>query len=183
MTVFLEGREPLRSAAAFDARIASAARRHRPARAGNLAQRAGLRSSGSARIQSALPKAPAPAAADIRAQLAWLVPAGFLLTYALGAAPGVSALSPGHRAAAREARPRTRAATRSCGRDRAARGALPRAGQGGARPASRRAKTNSAGCSRSSACRCSRSSSRRAYRCPRGGSHDAWAERMQSSLI
>ena len=32
------------------------------------------------RIQAALPKAAAPAAADIRAQLAWLVPAGFLLT-------------------------------------------------------------------------------------------------------
>ena len=33
-----------------------------------------------ARIQAALPKAAAPAAADIRAQLAWLAPAGFLLT-------------------------------------------------------------------------------------------------------
>jgi ATP-dependent helicase HrpA len=32
------------------------------------------------RIQAALPKAAAPAAADIRAQLAWLAPAGFLLT-------------------------------------------------------------------------------------------------------
>ncbi len=32
------------------------------------------------RIQAALPKAAPPAAADIRAQLAWLVPAGFLLT-------------------------------------------------------------------------------------------------------
>ena len=31
------------------------------------------------RIQAALPKAAAPAAADIRAQLAWLTPAGFLL--------------------------------------------------------------------------------------------------------
>jgi ATP-dependent helicase HrpA len=32
------------------------------------------------RVQAALPKLPAAAAADIRAQLAWLVPAGFLLT-------------------------------------------------------------------------------------------------------
>jgi ATP-dependent helicase HrpA len=32
------------------------------------------------RIQAALPKLPAAAAADIRAQLAWLTPAGFLLT-------------------------------------------------------------------------------------------------------
>src|SRR5690606_12524005 len=32
-----------------------------------------------ARIQLALPKAPAATAADIRSQLAWLVPAGFLL--------------------------------------------------------------------------------------------------------
>jgi ATP-dependent helicase HrpA len=32
------------------------------------------------RIEAALPKAPAAAAADIRSQLAWLVPAGFLLT-------------------------------------------------------------------------------------------------------
>jgi ATP-dependent helicase HrpA len=32
------------------------------------------------RIQAALPKLPAAAAADIRAQLAWLAPAGFLLT-------------------------------------------------------------------------------------------------------
>jgi ATP-dependent helicase HrpA len=32
-----------------------------------------------ARIQIALPKAPASTAADIRAQLAWLAPAGFLL--------------------------------------------------------------------------------------------------------
>jgi ATP-dependent helicase HrpA len=33
-----------------------------------------------ARVQAALPKLPAPAAADIRGQLAWLAPAGFLLT-------------------------------------------------------------------------------------------------------
>jgi ATP-dependent helicase HrpA len=45
-TVFLEGQDPLRSSAAFDA---------------------------------ALPKVAAPAATDIRAQLSWLVPAGFLL--------------------------------------------------------------------------------------------------------
>jgi ATP-dependent helicase HrpA len=78
MTVFLESHEPLRSSAAFDARIAT--------------QRGGIGlptqeiSRGiqatlerMARIQIALPKAPASTAADIRAQLAWLAPAGFLL--------------------------------------------------------------------------------------------------------
>jgi len=78
MTVLLDGREPLRSAAAFDARIAT--------------QRAGFGQSAQEisrtvqaaferlfRIQSALPKAPPATAADLRAQLAWLVPAGFLL--------------------------------------------------------------------------------------------------------
>jgi ATP-dependent helicase HrpA len=79
MTVFLEGRAPLRSAAAFDERIA--------------AQRGGIGLSALeisravqsalerlARIHSALARAAAPAAADMRAQLAWLAPAGFLLS-------------------------------------------------------------------------------------------------------
>ncbi len=42
MTVFLDGQEPLRSSAAFDARLTLEARRHRTPRAGDLAQRAGL---------------------------------------------------------------------------------------------------------------------------------------------
>jgi len=78
MTVFLEGREPLRSEAAFDARIAElrggigvpAQEISRTAQA--LLERLG-------RIHMALPKVTPAAAADIRAQLAWLVPAGFLL--------------------------------------------------------------------------------------------------------
>jgi ATP-dependent helicase HrpA len=79
MTVFLDGREPLRSSAAFDQRIAS----ERggiglPAQEISKTVQSSLERLG--RIQSALPKLPAPAAADIRAQLAWLVPAGFLLT-------------------------------------------------------------------------------------------------------
>jgi ATP-dependent helicase HrpA len=41
MTVFLEGRDAIRDAPAFDARITHASRRHRPAGAGDLAQRAG----------------------------------------------------------------------------------------------------------------------------------------------
>jgi ATP-dependent helicase HrpA len=78
MTVFLEGRPPLRSAAAFDARIAT----QRggiglPAQEISRSVQASLERLG--RIQSALAKATAPAAADIRAQLAWLAPAGFLL--------------------------------------------------------------------------------------------------------
>ena len=79
MTVFLDGREPMRSAAAFDARVAQ----HRggtglPAQEISRSVQAALERL--ARIQMALPKAAPAAAADIRAQLAWLVPAGFLLT-------------------------------------------------------------------------------------------------------
>jgi ATP-dependent helicase HrpA len=79
MSVFLDGREPLRSAAAFEARLAS--------ERGGIGLPAQEISRGVqsmlerlARILTALPKAAPAAAADIRAQLAWLVPAGFLLT-------------------------------------------------------------------------------------------------------
>ncbi len=79
MTVFLDAREPLRSAAAFDARLAA----HR-AGIGLPAQEISRSVQGTlerlARVQSALAKANPATAADIRAQLAWLVPAGFLLT-------------------------------------------------------------------------------------------------------
>jgi len=79
MTVFLEGREPLRSAAAFDARIAEQrGGLGMPAQDISRTVQATLaRLSG---IQAALPKAAPLAAADIRLQLAWLTPAGFLLT-------------------------------------------------------------------------------------------------------
>ena len=78
MTVFLEGREPLRSAAAFESRIAT----QRggiglPAQEISKTVQAALERLG--RILVALPKAAAPTAADVRAQLAWLTPAGFLL--------------------------------------------------------------------------------------------------------
>jgi ATP-dependent helicase HrpA len=79
MTVFLEGQEPLRSGAAFDARIASLRGSiGMPAQEISRTVQALLERLG--RIHAALPKVAAPAAADIRAQLAWLVPAGFLLT-------------------------------------------------------------------------------------------------------
>ncbi|HEU4779873.1 MAG TPA: DUF3418 domain-containing protein, partial [Steroidobacteraceae bacterium] len=79
MTVFLEGQEPLRSAAAFDARIASLRGGiGLPAQEISRAVQSSLERLG--RILMALPKASAPAAADVRSQLAWLVPAGFLLT-------------------------------------------------------------------------------------------------------
>jgi ATP-dependent helicase HrpA len=79
MTVFLDGREPLRSEAAFNERIAA----HR-AGMGLPAQEIS-RSVQSAlerlfRIQATLAKAPPAAAEDIRSQLRWLVPAGYLLT-------------------------------------------------------------------------------------------------------
>jgi ATP-dependent helicase HrpA len=78
MTAFLEGQEPVRSAAAFDARITM--RRGGiglPAQEISRAVQSALERL--ARVLAALPKAAEPAAADIRAQLAWLVPAGFLL--------------------------------------------------------------------------------------------------------
>jgi ATP-dependent helicase HrpA len=78
MTAFLEGQEPVRSAAAFDARITM--RRGGiglPAQEISRAVQSALERL--ARVQAALPKAAEPAAADIRAQLPWLVPAGFLL--------------------------------------------------------------------------------------------------------
>jgi ATP-dependent helicase HrpA len=78
MTVFLEGQEPLRSGSEFDARIA--ARRGGiglPAQEISRSVQATVEQLG--RIQIALAKAPAPAVTDIRAQLAWLAPAGFLL--------------------------------------------------------------------------------------------------------
>ncbi|HYP80185.1 MAG TPA: DUF3418 domain-containing protein, partial [Steroidobacteraceae bacterium] len=79
MTVFLDGREPLRTAAAFEARLSV----HR-AGIGVPAQEISRTVQGTlerlARIQTALAKAAAPAATDIRAQLAWLMPTGFLLT-------------------------------------------------------------------------------------------------------
>jgi ATP-dependent helicase HrpA len=79
MTVFLEGREPLRSAAGFDARIASLRGGiGLPAQEISRFVQAALERL--SRIQSGLTKAAAAAAADIRAQLAWLVPAGYLLT-------------------------------------------------------------------------------------------------------
>jgi len=78
MTVFLEGQEPIRSEATLDARIAT----QRggiglPALEISRAVQAALERL--ARIQTTLSKASAPTTADIRSQLAWLVPAGFLL--------------------------------------------------------------------------------------------------------
>ncbi len=79
MTVFLDGQAPLRESAAFEARIAE-----RRSGIGLPAQEISRAVQGAlerlARIHTALAKAPAPAAADIRSQLSWLVPAGFLLT-------------------------------------------------------------------------------------------------------
>jgi ATP-dependent helicase HrpA len=79
MTVFLDGREPLRSSPAFEARMTT-----RRGGMGLPAQEISKVTQDAltrfARIQAALAKPQnAPAAADIRAQLAWLMPAGFLL--------------------------------------------------------------------------------------------------------
>jgi ATP-dependent helicase HrpA len=78
MTVFLEGREPLRGEAAFDARIEQLrAGLGLPAQdlsrlAQGILERLG-------RVQVALAKASTATAGDVRTQLAWLAPAGFLL--------------------------------------------------------------------------------------------------------
>jgi ATP-dependent helicase HrpA len=69
----------LRSAPALDARIATQrGGLGLPAQEISRAVQSALERLG--RVQAALAKAPAPVAADIGAQLAWLVPAGFLLT-------------------------------------------------------------------------------------------------------
>ncbi len=78
MTQFLEGEPPLRSESAFNERIAT----NRggiglPAQEISRSVQGSLERVG--RVLSALAKVPEPAASDIRAQLAWLVPAGFLL--------------------------------------------------------------------------------------------------------
>ena len=79
MTVFLEGREPLRSGVAFEARVAEL-RGGLGLPAQEISRQVQVALERVGRVQAALAKAPLPAAADIRAQLAWLVPAGFLLT-------------------------------------------------------------------------------------------------------
>jgi ATP-dependent helicase HrpA len=78
ITVFLDGQEPLRSAAALEARMAA----HRaviglPLQ--EIARSVQTSLERLARIRMALSTANAALAADIRSQLAWLVPAGFLL--------------------------------------------------------------------------------------------------------
>ncbi len=77
-TVFLEGEEPLRSREAFEARLA-ARRAGLGIPAQEISRSVQTTLERLARVQAALRQAPAATAADIRAQLAWLVPAGFLL--------------------------------------------------------------------------------------------------------
>jgi ATP-dependent helicase HrpA len=79
MAVFLEGRDPLRSAAAFEERIAALrGGMGLPAQEISRTVQAALEKL--FRIQAALAKTAAPAVDDVRGQLRWLVPAGFLLT-------------------------------------------------------------------------------------------------------
>jgi ATP-dependent helicase HrpA len=79
MTAFLEGEPSLRSATALDERIATR-RGGIGLSAQDISRTVQTTLERLGRIQAALPKAAAPTAADIRAQMAWLVPAGFLLT-------------------------------------------------------------------------------------------------------
>ena len=133
MTVFIEGQETIRTAAAFDARIA--ARRGGiglPAQEISRSVQSMLERL--ARIQAQLPKVAPPAAADIRAQLAWLMPAGFLLTTPWERLKEFPALPAGHRTAPREGQCESAARRTARRGDSAARGSLPRARQGRARP-------------------------------------------------
>ncbi|MGC4029354.1 MAG: ATP-dependent RNA helicase HrpA [Steroidobacteraceae bacterium] len=79
ITAFLDGLAPLRDAAAFEARVAA-----RRSGLGLIAQEISRSVQVSLErlpsIEAGLRAVPAAAAADIRAQLAWLLPAGFLLT-------------------------------------------------------------------------------------------------------
>jgi ATP-dependent helicase HrpA len=77
MTVFLDGHAPLRSERAFEERLA-ALRGGIGLSALEISRSVQGALERVARIQAGLVHA-APAAADIRAQLAWLVPAGYLL--------------------------------------------------------------------------------------------------------
>jgi ATP-dependent helicase HrpA len=79
ISVFLEGRDPIRSGAAFDARVAEL-RGQLGLAAQEISRTVQTALERLGRIHTALAKASAPAAADIRSQLAWLTPAGFLLT-------------------------------------------------------------------------------------------------------
>ncbi len=78
ITAFLDGLEPLRDEAGFVARVAA-----KRTGLGLIAQEISRSVQASlerlVRIEATLGAAPASAAADIRAQLAWLLPAGFLL--------------------------------------------------------------------------------------------------------
>jgi ATP-dependent helicase HrpA len=131
MTVFLDGRPPLRSAAAFDARITTQRGRHRPAGAGNIAHRADH--AGAARPHTDGVGEGRSARGRRHPRATRLAHAGgFPAGHALGATQGVSALPAGHRAAARKAGARCATRRKACVRDRAARGALPRTRQGGA---------------------------------------------------
>lgn len=79
ITVFLEGQTPLRDAQAFDARI-SARRGGMGLPAQEMSRTVQAVLERQFRLQAALPKLAPPVAADIRSQLSWLLPAGFLLT-------------------------------------------------------------------------------------------------------
>jgi ATP-dependent helicase HrpA len=78
MTVFLEGREPLRSEAAFESRVELLrGGLGQPAQEISRLLQGVLERLG--RVQAAIPKASPATAAEVRTQLAWLAPAGFLL--------------------------------------------------------------------------------------------------------
>jgi ATP-dependent helicase HrpA len=79
MTIFLENRDPIRSGAELDARVAA----HRagiglPAQEISRYVQSALERM--ARIRITLTKADTATAADVRAQISWLMPSGYLLT-------------------------------------------------------------------------------------------------------
>ena len=135
MTVFHRGPEPIAHGGRVRRAHRRAARRHRACR--RRKSRAACRRSLERLAPHpgrSLPKAAPPAAADIRAQLAWLMPAGFLLTTPwerLKEFPRyLQAIEQRLEKLPRESAARCAARRR----DRAARSSLSRAGQGRARP-------------------------------------------------
>ena len=129
MTVFLEGQR----ATAQRRRVRGAHRRTGTVAESVCPRRKSRVRAGGARATGPYPdgagEGRAAAAADIRAQITWLVAGRISSNYAGEPVGGVSPLPAGDRAAAGEAAPRSATRCAAGGRDRAARGALPRSGQ------------------------------------------------------
>ena len=133
MTVFIEGQETIRTEAAFDARIAARRGGIGLAGAGNLAQHAIDPGTTGAHPDPASESRAARGCRHSRA--AGMADARrFPAHHAVGATEGIPALPAGHRTAPRKGQCESTARRAARRGDSAARGSLPRARQGRARP-------------------------------------------------